>query len=127
MKCTSTRRRSPHRPHEVTMTHYGAYWKFFDRRGEPRRVTGWRVRLNSRLADARKGDILWLFTSGEKCRKKLPVSELPPGGVKDPLGYLTEVLTVQTVVRDEVGPFTWMVEGIEEKSLEITPPILIDD
>ncbi len=108
-------------------THFGAYWKFFDSKTEERRVTNWRVRLHSPLADAAKNDIIWLFTSGEKCKRKLPVAELTLGGVQNSLGYLVEVFTALTVVRDEVGQFTWNVEGIHEKCFEITPPLLVDD
>jgi hypothetical protein len=108
------------------MTHFGAYWKFFDRRDELRCVTPWRVRLHSRLADAVKNDVLWLFTSGEKSKKKLSAAQLPPSGAEDSLACLVEVFTVRTVVRDEVGPFTWRVDGIDEKCLDVTP-LLIDD
>jgi len=108
------------------VTHFGAYWKWFDSAAEPRCVSDWRVRLHSRLADAGKGDILWLFTSGAKCKKKLPRAELPCDGVKESLAYLTEVFTIHEVIWDEIEDFKWRVVANEAKCVEITPPILID-
>ncbi|HUE15663.1 MAG TPA: hypothetical protein VMR25_15960 [Planctomycetaceae bacterium] len=109
------------------MTHFASYWKFFDSDEEPDRVTGWRVRRNSRLADAVKGDILWLFTSGGKCRIKLKEDQLPDGGVDESQAYLTEVFTISTVIPEIAGPFKLLVKGAADKCLRVRPPILIDD
>ena len=48
------------------MNHFASYWQFFDKRDEALFLTGWRIRAKNRLADAAKGDVLWLFTSGDK-------------------------------------------------------------
>lgn len=109
------------------MTHFASYWKLFDHHDEPLVVGGWRVRGKSRLADARKGDILWLFTSGAKCKKKLEEGEFPSAGVEDSQAYLAEVFKVLRVIPEIAGPFQLLVEGITEKCVGICPPILVDD
>jgi hypothetical protein len=108
------------------MTHFASYWKLFDHPDEPLVVDGWSVRGKSRLADARKGDILWLFTSGEKCRQKLEEDELPAAGVEDSQAYLAEVFTVSGVIPEVAGPFELLVEGETDKCIGLCPPIPID-
>lgn len=111
----------------TAMTHFASYWKFFDEYEEATVVTCWRIRGKSRLADAIKGDILWLFTSGGKCRKKLEEDELPDGGVEENQAYLTEVFTISGVIPEIEGPFELLVEGVTDKCIGLCPPILIDD
>lgn len=107
------------------MTHFASYWKFFD--DEAPVVYCWRVRGKSRLADARKGDILWLFTSGGKCRTALEDDDLPAGGVEDSQAYLAEVFTVERVISEVAGPFELLVEGDAAKCVGVSPPIPVDD
>jgi hypothetical protein len=109
------------------MTHFASYWQWFDEDEEEAIVTCWRIRGKSRLADARRGDILWLFTSGEKCRRKLEEGDLPEGGVQDSQAYLTEVFTVDRIIPEDDGDFPLLVEGLSEKCSGVYPPIHIDD
>src|SRR5436305_10660632 len=106
----------------AAMTHFASYWKFFHEEEEPLVVDGWRVRGKSRLADARKGDILWLFTSGGKCRVKLEEEDLPECGVAENQAYLAEVFTVKRVIPEKSGPFELLVEGISDKCIGLCPP-----
>ena len=109
------------------MTHFASFWKFFDKYEEPLVVTMWRIRGNSRLADAVKGDLLWLFTSGGKCRNKLDEDELPDDGVEDSQAYLTEVFTIRRIIPEVAGEFKLLVQGPKDKCIGLCPPILIDD
>src|SRR4051812_12832191 len=99
------------------MTHFASYWQLFDKLEEPIVVTGWRIRTHSRLADAEQGDILWLFTSGSKCRKKLDEEELPDGGVENSQAYLTEVFTIRRIIPEEAGQFKLLVQGAKDKCI----------
>jgi len=109
------------------VTHLASYWQFFDSPDESPVVMCWRIRSHSRLADAEKGDILWLFTSGIKCKKKLDEDNLPDGDVEDNQAYLIEVFTVQCIVPEVEGQFKLLVEGARGKCVGLCPPILIDD
>src|SRR5262245_33167980 len=112
------------------MAHFAAYWKFYDRLNEPLVVDGWRIRGKSRLANAVKGDILWLFTSGVKCRRTVgkKVPEDPSyDHVEYNEAYLAEVFTVQRVVPEIAGPFTLVVKGTKGKCIGLYPPIWVDD
>jgi hypothetical protein len=111
----------------TAMNHFASYWKFFDEYEEATVVTSWRIGAGNRLADAIKGDILWLFTSGRKCTQKLGEDELPPGAVEDGQAYLTEVFTIRGVVPEIAGPFKLLVKGVLDKCIGVCPPILIDD
>jgi hypothetical protein len=110
----------------TAMTHFASYWKWFDEEEEEPIVTCWRIRAKSRLADARRGDILWLFTSGEKCRRKLEEGELPDGGVQDSEAYLTEVFADDRILRVDDDEFPLLVEGLPQKCIGVYPPIHID-
>lgn len=109
------------------MTHFASFWKWFDEDEESTLVTCWRIRAHSRLADAENGDILWLFTSGVKCKKKLDEGELPASGVEDHQAYLTEVFTVQRIIPEVEGDFQLLVEGTRGRCVRLCPPIPIDD
>jgi hypothetical protein len=101
------------------VNHFASYWQFFDRPAEPPTVTVWRIRARSRLADADKGDILWLFTSGGKCRKKLKEGKLPESPVEDTQAYLTEVFTISSVIPKVAGKFKLLVQGANDKCLSL--------
>ena len=115
-----------------TMTHFASYWQFFDNQQEPKVVTGWRIRSKSRLADAAKGDVLWLFTSGEKCARKLDEDKLPDGGVENSQAYLTEVFTISSIIPEIAGPFLLVKGmsdkciGMSDKGIRLRRPLLID-
>ncbi|MBI3675188.1 MAG: hypothetical protein HY243_01040 [Proteobacteria bacterium] len=109
------------------MAHFASYWQFYDDLDEPLVVTSWRIGLGNRVADAAKGDVLWLFTSGKKCRRKLDKDELPIKGVEDGLAYLSEVFVIQSIVSEVAGRFKLLVKGTEKKCVGIFPPLFIDD
>lgn len=97
------------------MTDWGVYWKWFGQTEEPRTVTGWRIGEKSRLADARKGDRLWLFTSGKLCKKNARRENAPQDGYEDNLAYLAEVFTVENIVREDTGEFPLLINGNPDK------------
>ncbi len=109
------------------MTHFASYWQFYNKRQEPLVLTGWRIRSKNRLADAVKGDVLWLFTSGDKCLKKLAEEDLPDGGIEGSQAYLTAVFTVSGIIPEIASPFGLLVNGVRDKCIRVCPPILIDD
>jgi hypothetical protein len=109
------------------MHHFASYWQLFDHPGEPDVVTGWRIRSNSRLAGAERGDTLWLFTSGSKLSNKLNQDELPDGGVVASKAYLAEVFTIRGVIPEVDGRFELLVQGVERRCVPVRPAIIIDD
>jgi hypothetical protein len=102
------------------MTHWGAYWKFFGKEGEPWPVDYWRIGLGSRLAKAEPGDWLWLITSGQRCR--LP--EMPG----QELGYLVEVMEIAIVGTDAGDErFAHRIKAKNDRSVAIRPGLLVDE
>jgi hypothetical protein len=105
------------------MTHFGVLWPFFSKVSEPWPVNGWCLGNRSPLADVEKGDLLWLFTSGKKCKKKLEAPNR--AGIQDSLGYLTQILEVDTI---RPGGWLGLEIGATQRGVwKIDPPLLIDD
>jgi len=109
------------------MSHFGVYWPFFSNTVEPWPVDGWRIGSGSRLADAERGDVLWLFTSGTKCRKRLRREGIPTDGIENHLAYLAQILEVDQIVPDEVDELRFLIKGKPGDCRAVKPPLLIDD
>lgn len=107
------------------MTDFGVYWPFFSKRNEPWPLDGWRLGSGSRLADVERGDRLWLFTSGKKCKMKLKDRFVCDPAAEN-AGFLTQVLTVESIAPDRQGGFDLDISADMRHSPQVDPPLLID-
>jgi hypothetical protein len=101
------------------MADWIAFWSFFDLREESWPVDGWRIGKGNRLVDARKGDNLWLITSGEKAKWRLP-DAVPYEA------YLPEIMTIERTIPEREGRFDYLIEAAQDGYHKIDPPLPVD-
>ncbi len=108
------------------MADFGVYWPFFSKRDEDWPVDGWRIGSGSRLADLEAGDRLWLFTSGQKCKKKLEGVGFSCDERTECAAFLVQVLSVDNIEPAQVDRFGLLIHANVKQSPRVFPPLLVD-